>query len=153
MMTDDQVQVIDRVREYLRVQLSDFSKEKSEKMAVHYFIRNAGTRTVYPDGKGYSVNEVTGEHAAHLVKLAKEDRCAWEAAKKLAGILLKENRLECPELRLFAADVLLDKFPKPTTKSAWANISKDFPIALAVYMLERDAGIPPYRNDETELMG
>ncbi|WP_339933823.1 hypothetical protein [Vreelandella glaciei] len=150
MMTEDKVQVIDRVREYLREQLSDFSKEKSEQMAVLYFINTTGTRTVYHPDKGYSTIEVTGEYAADLVELAKEDWCAWEAARRLCSVLIdKEGNISCPELRYFASQRMVDKFPKPKVKGAWGNLSRDLPIAMAVHILNKRAGINPWRNEVT----
>lgn len=145
--TPEQQAAIDEVKAYLTNSLAGAGKQRSEEVAVLYLIQNTGTETIYHPDKGYSTVEVTGENSAPLVELAKDDPCAWEAAKRLSGVLLKENRLTCEELRVFAAEVLTGEFPKPKAKHAWGNILRDFPIAMAIHTLQHKANIPPYKND------
>jgi hypothetical protein len=145
MITEEQKQVVERVREYLKVELSSVSREERE--ATH-----AAYEYYFAMGPRISLGDNHSDPRDRAAAFAEFSPSSYDAAKVIAAELLERGDPLPEGLAKFVAKVLrgLER-PRAEKKVRGDSDLRNEILAYAVWMLEI-AGIPPTKSAESERM-
>ncbi len=136
-MTETQRKALEDVARYFEGLLLKNRKGSGLKAAAVHLARTAGYEQV-----GSQIKP-TFKHAAHILKEVENDLAAWEAMALMVKHFAKNGLPLTNDMTFFITRILEGKLIKPNSKSsAWANLDRDLPLAMGVYMLtEKSMGI------------